>query len=126
MFVADTARKFNMGDVIRPVLTHRHLGVGVTLRAGGLAQRYKTLPYAAIAETIRTESLSEEMRILYVALTRARDALAEALAAVDGGFGLDAVAVCLADAQQALADLAGEDAAAATLDAVFADFCVGK
>ena len=57
---------------------------------------------------------------------RARDALAEALRAVDGGFGLDAVAVCLADAQAALADLAGEDASAATIDAVFESFCVGK
>ncbi len=60
------------------------------------------------------------------AAVRARDALTEALRAVDGGFGLDAVAVCLADAQAALAELAGEDAAAATVDAVFENFCVGK
>lgn len=60
------------------------------------------------------------------AATRGRDALAEALAAIDGGFGLDAVAVCLADAQQALAELSGEDAGAATIDAVFENFCVGK
>ncbi len=75
VFVADTMHRFNTSDAIRPVLAHRTLGVGVTLRAGGLAQRYKTLPYAAVADAIRTETLSEEMRILYVALTRARDAL---------------------------------------------------
>lgn len=75
VFVGDTTHQFNRSDTIRPVLTHRKLGVGVTLRAGGLARRYKTLPYAAIADAIRSESLSEEMRILYVALTRARDAL---------------------------------------------------
>src|SRR5699024_4358244 len=45
------------------------------LRAPGQASRYKTLPYAALAQTIRMETLSEEMRILYVALTRAQDAL---------------------------------------------------
>ena len=45
------------------------------LRAPGQASRYKTLPYAALAQTIRMETLSEEMRILYVAHTRAQDAL---------------------------------------------------
>ena len=38
-------------------------------------KRFKTLPYAALAQAIRTETLSEEMRVLYVALTRAQDAL---------------------------------------------------
>lgn len=60
------------------------------------------------------------------AATRARDALAEALRALDGGFGLDAVAVCLTDALQALCDLTGEDATEATIDEVFERFCVGK
>ena len=41
----------------------------------------------------------------------ARDAVAEALKANRDGFGLDAVAVCLTDALQALCDLTGEDAA---------------
>ena len=45
------------------------------LRAGSSASRYKTLPYTAVAQTIKRETLSEEMRILYVALTRAQDAV---------------------------------------------------
>lgn len=60
------------------------------------------------------------------AATRARDALAQALQARADGFGLDAVGVCLADALQALCDLTGEDATEATIDEVFATFCVGK
>ena len=60
------------------------------------------------------------------AATRARDALAEAIAAKQNGFGLDAAAVCLTDALQALFDLTGEDATAATIDEVFETFCVGK
>ena len=60
------------------------------------------------------------------AATRARDALAEAIAAKQDGFGLDAAAVCLTDALQALYDLTGEDATAATIDEVFETFCVGK
>ena len=54
------------------------------------------------------------------------DKVAEALRAIDDGFGLDAVAVCLTDALQALCDLTGEDAADATIDEVFETFCVGK
>ena len=75
VFVANTSHKFNQSDAVRPVLCHRSLGVGLMLRAPGQASRYKTLPYAALAQTIRMETLSEEMRILYVALTRAQDAL---------------------------------------------------
>ena len=75
VFVANTSHQFNQNDAIRPVLTHSKLGVGVMLRAGSTAKRYKTLPYAALAQAIRTETLSEEMRVLYVALTRAQDAL---------------------------------------------------
>jgi len=60
------------------------------------------------------------------AATRARDALAEAIRARQDGFGLDAAAVCLTDALQALCDLTGEDATAATIDEVFETFCVGK
>lgn len=60
------------------------------------------------------------------AATRARDALAEAIRARQDGFGLDAAAVCLTDALQALCDLTGEDATAATIDEVFENFCVGK
>lgn len=75
VFVANTAHQFNQSDAIRPVLTHSRLGVGLMLRAGRSAKRYKTLPYGALAQAIRTETLSEEMRVLYVALTRAQDAL---------------------------------------------------
>ena len=60
------------------------------------------------------------------AATRARDALTEAISAKQNGFGLDAAAVCLTDALQALCDLTGEDASDRTIDEVFEKFCVGK
>ena len=62
----------------------------------------------------------------FSAATRARDALTEAITARQNGFGLDAAAVCLTDALQALFDLTGEDATAATIDEVFETFCGGK
>lgn len=75
VFVAGTSHQFNTSDIRKAVLLHRELGIGLTLRSPSGASRYKTLPYAALSQTIRAETLSEEMRILYVALTRAQDAL---------------------------------------------------
>lgn len=86
---------------------------------------------AAVAALLGTAKLDPRAGQLcsarqLAAATRARDAVAEALQANRDGFGLDAVAVCLTDALQALCDLTGEDAADATIDEVFETFCVGK
>ena len=60
------------------------------------------------------------------AALRARDGVAGALEALDTGFGLDAVSVCVDDALAALYDLTGENASDAVIDEVFETFCVGK
>lgn len=96
VFVADTDHKFNQSDAIRPVLTHSRLGVGVMLRAPRAAKRFKTLPYAALAQAICTETLSEEMRVLYVALTRAQDALIITVPLKNTASSLKTPAVCAA------------------------------
>ena len=62
----------------------------------------------------------------FAAASAARDAVEEAIRAVDTGFGLDAAGVCIEDALHALADLTGEDATEAVIDQVFETFCVGK
>ena len=54
------------------------------------------------------------------------DAVAGALDAVSGGFGLDAVSVCVDDALDALCDLTGENASENVINEVFERFCVGK
>ena len=60
------------------------------------------------------------------AALRARDGVQGALDAVDTGFGLDAVSVCVDDALEALYELTGEKASEAVIDQVFEKFCVGK
>ncbi|EFB76371.1 UvrD-helicase domain-containing protein [Subdoligranulum variabile] len=113
VFVANTAHQFNQSDAIRPVLTHSRLGVGVMLRAGKSAKRYKTLPYAALAQAIRTETLSEEMRVLYVALTRAQDALIVTIPLKKTDSALKTPALCAAaeatgpEAMQGMSSWAG-------------------
>ena len=60
------------------------------------------------------------------AAVSARDALQEGMQALDGGFGLDAVSVCVDDALAALCRLTGEDASESVIEEVFSKFCVGK
>lgn len=74
VILADTDRRFNLRDTSDPVLFHPALGMGMNLRAGegGL---FSTAPHRAIRTAQRAEAVSEEMRVLYVALTRARDKL---------------------------------------------------
>ena len=69
-------------------------------------------------------SLSGQRQL--AAATRAREAVAGALEAAAGGFGLDAVSVCVDDALDALCDLTGENASEAVINEVFERFCVGK
>ncbi len=56
-------------------LLHPYLGLGVKLRDFQTYCRYTTLPREAIALEINREKISEEMRILYVAMTRAKEKL---------------------------------------------------
>ena len=69
-------------------------------------------------------SLSGQRQL--AAATRAREAVTGALEAAAGGFGLDAVSVCVDDALDALCDLTGENASEAVINEVFERFCVGK
>ena len=75
VILADTARRFNLRDTSNPVLFHPSLGLGMNLRADGDGGLYSTVPHRAVRMAQRSEAVSEEMRILYVALTRARDKL---------------------------------------------------
>lgn len=72
--LADAAHGFNRMDAYRSVLFHPKLGAGFGLRAGE-GSLFATAPQRAIRLAELSESASEEMRILYVALTRAKDKL---------------------------------------------------
>ena len=77
VIVADLGKSFNLTDAKDTFLLHKELGIGGKLvsrsRAG--QQIYKTLPWTIIADKIIAETKAEEMRILYVALTRAKEKL---------------------------------------------------
>ncbi|MDR3989731.1 MAG: helicase-exonuclease AddAB subunit AddA, partial [Oscillospiraceae bacterium] len=92
VILADLHKRFNADDFHRPVLVHPQLGLGTERVDRQRRIRYDTVTKSAVAAALTRESKAEEMRILYVALTRAK----EKLICVD----------CMSHARKRAADLA--------------------
>ena len=75
VFVSGCGKSFNMTDMSQSILVHQDLGFGPDYVDYSRRISYPTLPKQAIKYKVRLETLSEEMRILYVAMTRAREKL---------------------------------------------------
>ena len=75
VFLCGLSRKFNREDLRAQVLCDRDLGLGLSVFDERNRVRYPTIARRAIAAKAASESLSEELRVLYVAMTRARDRL---------------------------------------------------
>ena len=74
-FVAGMSKKFNMQDVNQSLILDMDLGLGTDYVDPERRIRNKTLRRMAIAGKLKEESLAEELRVLYVALTRAKEKL---------------------------------------------------
>lgn len=83
VFLANTSREFNKMDLRSPVLIHPVLGLGCKLTNTERGIEYPTLARRAVASRLNSEMLSEEMRVLYVAMTRAKERLYISCAAKD-------------------------------------------
>ena len=75
VFLCGTGRNINMQDLNKPILLHQDIGLGPKLINSEKRVEYNTLAKEAIKVRSRKETISEEMRILYVALTRAKEKL---------------------------------------------------
>ncbi|MBR2697903.1 MAG: UvrD-helicase domain-containing protein [Clostridia bacterium] len=75
VFGAQLNKRFRVERSSSPLLTHRDLGVGMQYIDPDLRTRRLTLPQAAIIERGKRENAAEELRILYVLMTRARQHL---------------------------------------------------
>jgi ATP-dependent helicase/nuclease subunit A len=83
--VPDLHRKFNLQDLNSDVLWHRYAGAGgryVDWRAE-TPGKHDTLSRRAVRQAKQADTVSEELRLLYVALTRARERL-HLVAVADG------------------------------------------
>ncbi|MBQ8539628.1 MAG: helicase-exonuclease AddAB subunit AddA [Ruminococcus sp.] len=72
--VANTARKF-VSDVSQNVLLHSELGIAVKRKDEELNATFNTMPREALALSLKRDEMSEELRVLYVAMTRAKQKL---------------------------------------------------
>ena len=73
VFLCGTGKQFNLMDLNKNILYHEDLGLGPEYVDLEKRISYPTLAKESIKQRIRQETLSEEMRILYVALTRPKE-----------------------------------------------------
>jgi len=75
VLVCGLGRQFNRTDLHNPVLFHQKLGIGLRYVDRERNIELDTLSRHAVARVLDNEMLAEELRLLYVAMTRARDKL---------------------------------------------------
>ncbi|MDR3584767.1 MAG: UvrD-helicase domain-containing protein [Desulfosporosinus sp.] len=75
VFVVGLGRTFNTRSLKGKVLLHSKLGMGMPIIDVDNYVRYPSLIQYAVKQRLAQESLAEELRILYVALTRAKERL---------------------------------------------------
>jgi len=84
VLVCGLTRRLNRDDLMRPVLFHPKLGVGPKGLDRERMVEYPTLARRAVARQLERELMSEELRLLYVAMTRAKEKLILSLALTEG------------------------------------------
>ena len=75
VFLSNTGKQFNLTDLNKNLILHQDLGIGVKYINYERQIQFDTLSKSAVKDKVFKETLSEEMRILYVALTRAKEKL---------------------------------------------------
>ncbi len=75
VFLCSTGKQFNMRDLNETILLHQDLGFGPNYINYEKRIEYSTLAKEALKIKTKQELISEEMRVLYVALTRAKEKL---------------------------------------------------
>lgn len=75
VFIAGAGRKFNKMDFNEPYLFDQHFGLAVKAIDPDNRIMYTSLPFLAMKEKKELEMRAEEMRVLYVAMTRAKEHL---------------------------------------------------
>ena len=68
-----TNRMYNKSDLNDRLLLNTDYGLGIRCHNEELMYQYKTIPYAVIKDKNTVELMSESLRVLYVAMTRAKE-----------------------------------------------------
>ncbi len=75
VILADLGKRFNRADLQTPVLVHPQLGLGPLYVDLDRRIRYPTIAREAVSGLLSREGRGEEMRVLYVGMTRAKEKL---------------------------------------------------
>ena len=75
VFLAHLGKRINLTDARGDLVCHRHLGLGPVVADIARRLKYPSLASRAVSRENLAETVAEEIRCLYVAMTRARDAL---------------------------------------------------
>ena len=75
VFLCNTGKKFNMKDLNENIILHQELGIGPKFIDTEKRIEYNTLAKEALKIKAQKEIISEEERVLYVGLTRAKEKL---------------------------------------------------
>lgn len=75
VIMCGSSKKFNKSDTTKNILKHRLYGIAPKYINADERIYKETFPRIAVKNVIKIENLSEEMRVLYVAMTRAVDKL---------------------------------------------------
>lgn len=75
VIVSGMGKNFNKQDTRSKMVLHPELGIGLDYMDGKKRIKSPTIAKKAIAKQIDLENLGEELRVLYVALTRAKEKL---------------------------------------------------
>lgn len=75
VILSDLARRFSNMDFQSSVLVHPQLGLGPVCVDARRHIQYPTIARQALERTLRREAKAEELRVLYVAMTRAKEKL---------------------------------------------------
>ena len=75
VFLCGLSRSFNTESQRANVLCHKKMGLGLSVVDTQKRIRYPSIAKRAIAAQFGAEGISEEMRVLYVAMTRPKDRL---------------------------------------------------
>ena len=73
VFLCNANKKFNLKDMNEKIVLDNNLGIGANYIVDGI--EFPTIAKEAIKIKANKEAISEEMRVLYVALTRAKEKL---------------------------------------------------
>lgn len=74
-FVCGLSKKFNTMDMNKALVIDSDLGIGATFCDSTKRMKNSTLQRYTIIQKMKEESIAEEIRVLYVAMTRAREKL---------------------------------------------------